>query len=86
MLRAVEATIDENGKVHPTEPVKVARRSRALLTILGAPVVEEVTLLSEAALQEWNSAEEDAAWEYLRSGAVVAIPRGISGIEGGSRR
>lgn len=67
MLRTVEATIDENGNVRLREPVKLARQSRALLTILETPVVDEVTLLSEAALQDWNTPEEDAAWEYLRS-------------------
>jgi hypothetical protein len=48
MLRTVEATIDKDGNVSLSEPVFVSRKSRALLTILDAPVVDEVTLLSEA--------------------------------------
>lgn len=66
MLRTVEATIDENGNVTLSEPVKVAKASRALLTILDAPVVDEVTLLSEPALADWNRPEEDEAWAYLQ--------------------
>jgi hypothetical protein len=66
MLRTIEATIDENGEVRLNEPVKVSRPSRALLTILDAPVIDEVTLLSEPALADWNRPEEDEAWAYLQ--------------------
>jgi hypothetical protein len=66
MLRTVEAIIDEDGKVSLSEPVVVSRRTRALLTILDAPAIDEVTLLSEAALSDWNRTEEDEAWAYLQ--------------------
>ena len=66
MLRTVEATIDENGQVTLAEPVKVERKSRAFLTILDVPAVDDVTLLSEAALSDWNLPEEDDAWAYLQ--------------------
>jgi hypothetical protein len=66
MLRTVEATIDKNGKVSLSEPVTLKKKSRALLTILDAPVVDDVTLLSEAALSDWNRPEEDEAWAYLQ--------------------
>jgi hypothetical protein len=67
MLRTVEATIDEQGNVSLNEPVKVSGRSRALVTILDVPAVDDVTLFSEAALAEWNSPEEEEAWAHLRS-------------------
>jgi len=43
---------------------------RALVTILDeAPIIHETALLSEAALAEdWNRAEEDAAWAHLQPG------------------
>ena len=43
---------------------------RALVTILeDAPDINDTALLSEAALAEdWNRAEEDAAWAYLQPG------------------
>jgi hypothetical protein len=66
MLRTVEAIIDANGEVRLSEPVQVSRRSRALLTILDAPVVDDVTLMSEPALADWNRPEEDEAWAYLQ--------------------
>jgi hypothetical protein len=65
MLRTVDAMIDEEGKVTLAEPVTISHKSRALLTILDAPVVDEVTLLSEPALSDWNRAEEDEAWKHL---------------------
>ena len=67
MLRTVEATIDKNGKVKLRERVKVRRKSKALLTILDVAAVDEVTLLSEKALEDWNRPEEDKAWAHLQS-------------------
>jgi hypothetical protein len=67
MLRTVEATIDENGKVDVAEPVSLRRKSRALLTILESNTVDDVTLLSEPALDDWSRPEEDAAGAHLQS-------------------
>jgi hypothetical protein len=66
MLRTVEATIDENGAVSLVEPVKLSHKSKALLTMLESAAVDEVTLLSEKALEDWNRSEEDAAWAHLQ--------------------
>jgi len=66
MLRTVEATIDKDGSVSLSEPVVVSQKTRALLTILDAPAIDEVTLLSESALSDWNRPEEDKAWAYLQ--------------------
>ena len=63
-MKTVEAIIETNGEVHLIEPLP----RRALVTILEeAPTVNDTALLSEAALAEdWNRAEEDAAWAHLQ--------------------
>jgi len=67
MLRTIEATIDKNGNVKLKERVKLRRKAKALLTILDVAAVDEVTLLSESALEDWNRPEEDKAWAHLQS-------------------
>jgi hypothetical protein len=69
-MRTVEAVIETSGEVRLVEPVRVASPRRALVTILDeTPQMHEAALLSEAALAEdWNRAEEDAAWAYLQPG------------------
>lgn len=69
-MKTVEAVIEPNGEVHLVEPVKVPSARRALVTILEEPpTVHDAALLSEAALAEdWNRAEEDAAWAHLQPG------------------
>jgi hypothetical protein len=67
-MKTVEAIIETNGVVHLVEPVHVLTPRRALVTILEeAPTAQDTALLSEAALAEdWNRAEEDAAWAHLQ--------------------
>jgi len=69
-MKTVEAVIEPTGEVRLMEPVRVTSPTRALVTILEeAPTARETALLSEAALAEdWNRAEEDAAWAYLQPG------------------
>jgi len=71
MIQTIEALIDEAGKIHLLEPVKVQGQRRALVTILEEePVgnIPETALLSEKALAEdWNRTEEDEAWSHLQS-------------------
>jgi len=69
-MRTVEAVIESNGDVRLVEPVRLAGPSRALVTILEEPsLAHEAALLSERALAEdWNRAEEDAAWAHLQPG------------------
>ena len=70
MMRTVEGILGEDGLVRLLEVVPLTGKKRALVTILDeAPAREshESTLLSEAALQDWNRPEEDAAWAYLQS-------------------
>ena len=78
MIRSVEATVDEMGRVVLKEPLQLDRCLRAIVTILddepAAPNSppqtareHETTLLSERALaEEWCRPEEDAAWAHLR--------------------
>lgn len=67
-MRTVEAIIEPNGEVRLTEFVQLSSPRRALVTILEeAPVAQETALLSEPSLAEdWNRAEEDAAWAHLQ--------------------
>jgi hypothetical protein len=67
-MKTVEAVIEPNGEVHLVEPMQLSSPRRALVTILEeVPNVHDAALLSEAALAEdWNRAEEDAAWAYLQ--------------------
>jgi len=73
MLRTIRATIDEHGRVHLLEPVRIDRAVRALVTILepaedladcDAP---RVAALAEPALAvDWLRASEDEAWAHLQ--------------------
>jgi hypothetical protein len=67
-MRTVEAIIETNGEVRLTEFVQLSSPRRALVTILEeSPADQEAALLSEPALAEdWNRAEEDAAWAHLQ--------------------
>lgn len=67
-MKTVEAIIEPSGEIRLAEPVHVKSPRRALVTIMEeAPVADETALLSEAALgEDWNRAEEDAAWAHLQ--------------------
>lgn len=68
MIRAVEAVIDDQGTVRLLEPVNLGSNRRAFVIILDEPAVfsNETAVLSEASLQGWSRAEEDAAWSHLQ--------------------
>lgn len=70
MLRTVEAMIEPDGSVRLLEPLEITTTRRALVTLLeeaGAEPESNITaLLSEPALAEWNTEEEDAAWAHLQ--------------------
>ena len=72
MLRTIEAIIDADGRVRLSEPVRLKRSYRALVTILDQAEtdkemnVADTALISEQALSEdWNRKEEDEAWSHL---------------------
>ena len=70
MHRTLEAIVDEHGNIRLLETVSLPTGRRVLVTILEEEQIlpiDEVTLLSEAALAEdWNREEEDAAWSHLQ--------------------
>ena len=70
MLQAVEAVVDEEGRVRLLSPIRLPAARRAIVTILEEEWisrVSETALLSEAALAEdWNRPEEEAAWSHLQ--------------------
>ena len=71
MIQTLEAIIDTDGKVILRDEIKPKRKYRALVTILEEePKVEvsEAALLSEVSLaKDWNTPEEDKAWQHLDS-------------------
>jgi hypothetical protein len=80
MLRTVEATIDKNGKVKLAEAVSLRGTKRALVTILDEAsaddeVPNEAAILSESALSDWLSKEEDEAWKHLADLPDLDKPR-----------
>lgn len=69
MPLTIDAVIDEQGQVRLLTPLKLEAAKRALVTILEdeIPLVQDVTLMSEAALaDDWNRQEEDEAWAHLQ--------------------
>lgn len=71
MLRTIEAVVDESGRVHLLEDVRLPEAHRALVTILeDRPALRpsEASILSEPALaRDWMRPEEDEAWSHLQS-------------------
>ena len=65
MTRAIEVEIDEAGEIHPIDPNLKLPRGRA---VLAWPESEDIhpALMSEKALADWLSPEEDGAWTYLQ--------------------
>jgi hypothetical protein len=70
MLRTLKAVIEPDGHVRLLEPVALTTAHRALVTVLEQSEDETggnvTALLSEQALAEWNSEEEDAAWAHFQ--------------------
>lgn len=70
MLRTFEAVIEPDGRVRLLEPVSLTAPCRALVTVLEEigddDEANATALLSEPALAEWNSEDEDRAWADLR--------------------
>ena len=69
MFQTVEAIMDANGVIRLSEPLQMDGARRVLVTILDdSPSADiEPALLSQQSLAEdWNRAEEDAAWSHLQ--------------------
>ena len=68
MHTTIEAEVDDQGNIRPTEPVVLAPGSRVLVTVLE-PSGAETALLSESSLAaDWQRPEEDAAWAQFNQG------------------
>lgn len=70
-MRTIEAIIEADGRIRLLESVELPGARRALVTVLeelsDEPAGELPALISEPALAEdWNRAEEDAAWAHLQ--------------------
>ena len=72
MIRTIEATVDEKGRVQLLESVQLPGARRALVTIFeDEPALHPraTALASEAVLAvDWGRPEEDAAWAHLQQG------------------
>ena len=69
MIRAIEAVVDQGGRVQLAEPVHIKGRHRALVIILEERPSEtmETALLSEQSLAvDWMRSEEEEAWSHLQ--------------------
>lgn len=67
MLKALEATIEKDGKIHLLEPIHLKHACRAIVTIMVDPDVPESALLSQQSLaRDWERPEEDEAWSHLQ--------------------
>lgn len=67
MLKALEATIETDGRIHLLEPLHLGHACRAIVTIIEEPDVPETALLSQQTLaHDWERPEEDAAWSHLQ--------------------
>ena len=65
MMQAVQATIDPQGYLRYTEPVRMDAPRQALIIFLDEG--NETALLAQSALaRDWMKPEEDAAWEHLQ--------------------
>ena len=72
MMQAVRATIDPQGHIHYAEPVLMAAPRQALVVFLDDG--EETAQLARPALvNDWFSAEEDAAWAHLQPEHIVRL-------------
>jgi len=67
MIKAIEATIEEDGQIHLLESVHLSHACRAIVTIISEPEVTETALLSEQSLaRDWERPQEDEAWSHLQ--------------------
>lgn len=68
MKRAIEAIVDDQGRVRLLEPVELHADQRVLVLVdENGRSASDVTRLSEPALAEdWERPEEEAAWSHLQ--------------------
>jgi hypothetical protein len=72
-MKTVHAILSKNGQVRLAEPVKIEDDQHVLVIFIEKEEEEEFVggipvtmLLSEKALADWNTPEEDEAWKHLQ--------------------
>ena len=65
-MRAVKATIDQEGNVRLLEPAEVSAMCKAFVVILDEDEPEMALLSEEALARDWLRPEEDVAWAHLQ--------------------
>lgn len=65
MALTIEVEINDAGEIHPVDSDVKLRPGKA---VLSWPASDEhyPALMSERALEDWLTPEEDAAWAYLQ--------------------
>ena len=74
MPKTIEAVVDDDGYIRLPDSISLKRDQRVLVTILeeeeervSEPQIDEIALLSEEALAEdWTREEEEEAWTHLQ--------------------
>ena len=66
MTQTLEVEIDEAGQIRPVDASLHLPKGRATLILDLSD--HECYVLSQSALADWLSPEEDAAWDYLQPG------------------
>ena len=66
-LKAIEATVGPDGRIHTVEPLPFTGPTRVILTIAVEDDGLDLAAASEAAwAKDWNNPEEDQAWAGLQ--------------------
>ena len=66
MIRAIEAVVDEGGRVQLVEPIEIKGLHRALVIILEERPVETAMLSEQSLAADWLRSEEEEAWSHLQ--------------------
>ena len=74
-MKAIDAVVDEQGRIHLSEPFKVSGTKRAVLLILDEDsrcLASAPAIVSEPAISDWNRPEEDEAVTPAAGSIVLA--------------
>ena len=66
MIRAIEAVVDEGGRVQLVESIEIKGLHRALVIILEERPVETAMLSEQSLAADWLRSEEEEAWSHLQ--------------------
>ena len=65
-LKAIEAIIDENGRIITKEPNIIKFPAKVLVTVAVEEEDDLAIASQEAWAKDWDNSEEDEAWESLQ--------------------